>query len=229
MIMDNRLVRQIYPYAWLDEMVEIVLNPEKTKVTEIGIQQLELIEQQFDRELQMVLKDLKANTFDLFSFKKIKTTVTQYYDSLLLLEKQAMLNLAGYPHGHPLATTGENILCYIGSTNTSFKKRYGKYISSYSIEEKDLVKNNTVISKLLCMLSVDQIGLILKAADDIKLIVSRSLSMVFKSIVPYLSTPAKTALSWDSMRSNSYHPEESDKQAAIAALEKLIRQIRDYK
>jgi hypothetical protein len=227
--MNNRLVKQIYPYAWLDEVVEVVLNPEKTNVAEIAVQQLEVIEDKFDKELQAVLKNLKVNIFYLFSSKKIKVTVTQYYDSLLLLEKQAMVNLAAYPNGLPLAATGENIIWYIQSMSAAFKKRYGKYITGYSSEESDTVQNATAVSKLLCKLSVDQMGLILKAADDIKLVVSRSLSMVFKSIVPYLSTTTKMELSWDSMRSNSYHPEESDKDAAIAALEKLIRKIRDYK
>jgi hypothetical protein len=227
--MANRLVEKTYPYAWLDEIVEVVLNPAKTNVSEMEVQQLEQIEVKFDQELQAVLKNLKENTFYLFSYKKIKATVTQYHDSLLLLEKQAKVNLAGYPNGHPLETTGENIIWYIQSMNTDLKKRYGRYIAEHYTESQGATRDATVVSKLLCKLSVDQMGIILKAADDIKLIVSRSLSMVFKSIVPYLSSTTKTELSWDSMRSNSYHPEESDKDAAIAALEMLIRKIRDYK
>ena len=84
-------------------------------------------------------------------------------------------------------------------------------------------------AKLRCRLSVDQLGLILKAADDTRLISSPSLSLVFKAVVPYLSTERKKDLSWDSMRSSTYHPEQSDQETAIAALEKIIRAIRDYK
>src|SRR6185437_7544685 len=107
--MYNKTRGRDYPYAWLDEVVEITLNPEKTNVIELEFQQLEVIAGQFDQELQSVLRNLKASTFYLISSKKIKATVTQYYDSLVLLERQAMENLAAYPEGHPLVTTGETI------------------------------------------------------------------------------------------------------------------------
>jgi hypothetical protein len=109
------------------------------------------------------------------------------------------------------------------------EKRYTAYLPEPVITQENQAVPALGIFKIICALSIDQMGIILKAADDVKLIVSRSLSMVFKSIVPYLSTTNKKELSWDSMRSNSYHPEERDKEAAIAALEKLIRKIRDYK
>jgi hypothetical protein len=85
-----------------------------------------------------------------------------------------------------------------------------------------------VVSKLLCKLSADQIGVILKAADDTKLLLASSLSVVFRSIVPFLSTDKIKNLSWDSMRKRTYHIEQIDKDVAIATLEKLILQIREY-
>lgn len=226
--MRNKSRIKIYPYAWLDEVVEVTLNPEKTKVTELHFQQLESIESKFDQELQGVLKDLKISTFCLFSSKKIKAVVTQYYDSLLLLEKQAIQNLAAYPDGHPLAATGENIIFYIQNMGIAFKNRYGKYIDS-SISEAGLTPpQSVVVSKILCKLSADQIGVILKAADDTKLLLASSLSVVFRSIVPFLSTDKIKNLSWDSMRKRTYHIEQMDKEVAIATLEKLIVKIREY-
>ncbi|WP_158993874.1 hypothetical protein [Mucilaginibacter sp. L196] len=224
----ERFIKQAYPYAWLDEVVEITLNPEKTKVTELQFQQLESIESKFDQELQSVLKDLKTSTFCLFSSKKIKAVVTQYHDSLILLESQAMQNLAAYPQDHPLAATGENIIFYIQNMGVAFKKRYGKYITSSVSETGITPTQNTVISKLLCKLSADQIGVILKAADDTKVLLASSLSVVFRSIVPFLSTDKIKNLSWDSMRKRTYHIEQVDKDVAIATLEKLILKIREY-
>jgi len=214
----ERFIKQAYPYAWLDEVVEVTLNPEKTKVTELQFQQLESIESKFDQELQAVLKDLKTNTFCLFSSKKIKAVVSQYYDSLLL---------AAYPDDHPLATTGENIIFYIQNMGIAFKKRYGKYITPAG-PETGMHPKAAVISKILCKLSADQIGVILKAADDTKLLLASSLSVVFRSIVPFLSTDKIKNLSWDSMRKRTYHIEQIDKDVAIATLEKLILQIREY-
>jgi len=224
----ERFIKQAYPYAWLDEVVEITLNPEKTKVTELQFQQLESIESKFDQELQGVLKDLKISTFCLFCPKKIRAVVSLYYDSLILLERQAMQNLAAYPDDHPLATTGENIIFYIQNMGTAFKKRYGKYITSADSEHGITPPQSVVVSKILCKLSADQIGVILKAADDTKLLLASSLSIIFRSIVPFLSTDKIKNLSWDSMRKRTYHIEQIDKEVAIATLEKLILQIREY-
>lgn len=83
-------------------------------------------------------------------------------------------------------------------------------------------------SKVLCTLSTDQTGLILRAADELKILMSRSMNQVFKTIVPHLSTPYKEHLSYDSMRSKSYAAEERDKKTAIETLEKIIEKIREY-
>jgi len=83
-------------------------------------------------------------------------------------------------------------------------------------------------SKIECDLSADQIALILRAADESRIIKSRSMNLVFQTIVPYLSTPFKKNLSYQSVRSKSYNAEDIDKEAAISGLEKIIKKIRTY-
>lgn len=83
-------------------------------------------------------------------------------------------------------------------------------------------------SKLECILSGDQIGLILRATDEARIIKAKSMNYIFKSIVPYLSTPVKRNLSYQSVRSKSYTAEERDKEIAIESLEKIIRKIKTY-
>jgi len=95
-----------------------------------------------------------------------------------------------------------------------------------NIKEKTLVENEK--SKVLCILSTDQTGLILRAADELKILIARSMNKVFKTIVPHLSTPYKENLSYDSMRSKSYTAEERDKKIAIETLEKIIEKIKEY-
>ena len=219
---------QEYPYAWLDEVVEVTLNPEKTNVTELQYQQLEIIEGKFDQQLQLVLTDLKASTFYLLSSKKIKAKVALYYESLMLLEQQALTNLAGYPDDHPLAATGENLILYIQNMGLAFKKRYGKYINDIVVKSSSVAEKPNVISKILCKLSVDQLGIILKAAKDSKLILADSISLIFRSIVPHLSTDKIKNISWESMRKGTYQMEQVDKDIAIANLENLISKIREY-
>lgn len=95
-----------------------------------------------------------------------------------------------------------------------------------NIKEKAPAENEK--AKVLCVLSTDQTGLILRAADELKILIARSMNEVFRTIVPHLSTPYKENLSYDSMRSKSYAAEERDKKIAIETLEKIIEKIKSY-
>ena len=83
-------------------------------------------------------------------------------------------------------------------------------------------------TKLLSVLSVDQMALILRAADDLKIVMARSLNSVFKNIVPYLSTPYQENISYDSMRSKSYSAETRDKEIVTETLQQMIKRINEY-
>lgn len=83
-------------------------------------------------------------------------------------------------------------------------------------------------SKVQCELSTDQMGLILRAGDEARILKAKSMSQVFKSIVPHLSSIRKKDLSYDSMRSKSYMAEERDKDIAIKSLEKIIKHIKEF-
>jgi hypothetical protein len=83
-------------------------------------------------------------------------------------------------------------------------------------------------NKIECILSTDQMGLILRATDESRILKARSMSQIFKTIVPYLSTPFKKDLSYQSVRSKSYNAEERDKEIAIQTLEKIIKKIKSY-
>ncbi|MBO9585287.1 MAG: hypothetical protein J7574_14080 [Flavobacterium sp.] len=89
-------------------------------------------------------------------------------------------------------------------------------------------KSKSIEEKVECDFSADQLGLILRAADESRLIKARSMNLVFQSIIPHLSTAFKKELSYQSVRSKSYNAEEKDKETAIAGLEKMIRKIRSY-
>lgn len=80
--------------------------------------------------------------------------------------------------------------------------------------------------KLICFLSADQIAIILRALDSLRIIKARSMSLVFKSIAPFLSTPRVQDISWESMRSKAYNVEESDKEAVIKTLESVIEWVK---
>ncbi len=87
---------------------------------------------------------------------------------------------------------------------------------------------NEESSKIKCSLSVDQLSLFFRAADESKVIMARSLNDLFKQIVPYLSTEHKKNISFDSMRSKSYAAETRDKEIVINTLEQMIKNIKEY-
>ena len=83
-------------------------------------------------------------------------------------------------------------------------------------------------TKIECDLSADQIALILRAADESRIVKARSMNHFFRMIVPYLSTPFKRELSYQSVRSKSYNAEDRDKFIAVQTLEKIIKKINSY-
>lgn len=101
-------------------------------------------------------------------------------------------------------------------------------INSPKSEVPNLITKNKEKQKIVAHLSVDQMALILRAADDLRIIVARSLNSVFKSIVPHLSTPNQKNISYDSMRSKSYSAESRDKEVVIDMLRQMINKINEY-
>lgn len=100
--------------------------------------------------------------------------------------------------------------------------------SRIGVQTKNIDATVALDNKIECILSTDQMGLILRATDESRILKARSMSQIFKTIVPYLSTPFKKDLSYQSVRSKSYNAEERDKEIAIQTLEKIIKKIKSY-
>lgn len=106
------------------------------------------------------------------------------------------------------------------------KQIHYSVISPVSHMESKGVTNKEI--KIRSILSVDQMAIILRAADELKIITARSLSSVFKAIVPHLSTLNQENISFDSMRSKSYSAEIRDKEVVIHLLQQMIKVITYY-
>ncbi len=108
------------------------------------------------------------------------------------------------------------------------EKRIHYAIVPLKEKEQKTASKNKEKEKLLSILSVDQMALILRAADELKIVMAHSLNSVFKSIVPYLSTPYQENISYDSMRSKSYSAETRDKKIVSETLQQMIKKINEY-
>lgn len=64
--------------------------------------------------------------------------------------------------------------------------------------------------KVLLHLSSDQFGLIVRAANEYRIVEAKSMNEVFNTIVPHIATPIKKNLSYNSMRVNTHNAEEKD-------------------
>lgn len=116
------------------------------------------------------------------------------------------------------------------SEEIAYLEKKGSFVANAGNPGAEVKKPKQVRAeqKITCNLSTDQMGLILRAADEARVILARSMSHVFKSLVPHLSTPNKSELSYNGLRSKSYEAEKRDKDAAIASLERIITKIREY-
>lgn len=97
-----------------------------------------------------------------------------------------------------------------------------------NLSAADITTHPLKENKILCILSSDQMALILRAADESRILKAKSMNQIFKTIVPYLSTSQRKDLSYDAMRSKSYVAEDRDKEIAIKALEQMIKHIREF-
>ena len=95
-------------------------------------------------------------------------------------------------------------------------------------ENQEHNPSDKVLQKTLIDLSVDQLGLITRAADDARLILGKSFSKICKDLAPHIATPETKHISSNSLRSNAYLAENSDKSNVIRTLEKMINFIKGY-
>jgi len=61
-----------------------------------------------------------------------------------------------------------------------------------------------------------------------KILTAKSMSSIFKTVAPHLATPYQDEVSWESMRTKTYNPEDRDKKIIIETLQKMIRKISEY-
>lgn len=222
--------KQSYPFFWLDEIVEVTLNPAKTNLKNLSQELLNAICLRLPDELARVTACMKTQAFYLYCGDHIRVVAGHYDQSLRLLQQQAATNLDNYPRKGLLRQTGELILNGLSELSRCLYKRYPTYLPPPETSAgSQHAEKSGFLSKVLCALSADQLGILLRAAGDAGILIGRSFRKVCKAFAPFLSTPWKTEIKPDTLRSHGSRPELHDKEVAIAFLEKMIEKIKGYR
>lgn len=217
-----------YPFAWLDEVIEVTLNPSVTKVEDLAVKDLENLSSHLTEETRRVENGLKARTFSLKCKAEIQTVAEQYYLTARQLLGQALGNLNAYARNRRLLKVGLEVKAVLEASCERIRSRYQHYLPESLAAELNMAGMPEILFKLLIRLSGDQIGILIRAAYEGKLIDAPSKRAAYKALAPFLSTPNKEALSDDSLRSNAGRPEIKDLDAVVNVLQKLMEIVRDY-
>ena len=224
---------QTYLLEWLDLTVTSTLNPNKTDLTMITPIQSRAIIEKATEQTVLIQSQFTVQVFSLTKEKQIKILVGNYYSSLLfLLDKIREINNRNDLHRDNLKEVTATLISCLNELITFVESRFSNYLSApFQIIEKKINEpyvTDSPSGKILCKLSTDQTALILRASNELKILISKSMNHLFKTIVPFLSTPNKVNLSYDAMRSKAYVAEERDKEIVIETLERMIKQIKEY-
>jgi len=214
-----------YPFSTLDILVEQTFNPHHFNYAGSDDSAISANLLAVQMEAEKIYQRLKSQTFLIFNPQKTAQIVNAYLESLALLINNAKEYLHDLGDDQLQTEATETLIYELDKLRRRIEKRYQRILISPAPPAD---KDAPPLYKVLVKLSVDQVAIILKAADDAKLLIARSLSAVFQSIVPYISTEKVKNISWKSARSSTYKFEDRDKMAAIAVLEQLIKRIREY-
>lgn len=184
----------------------------------------------------LILRNFNSRSYIAYFTKRLAEqlnvleSATERMDQLLYYFDQfnrasGKTKVALNPKGPDLKTT---LAAWFRQEIFALKKTIARNATSQSEDPKQKRNDDKKYIKVRCNLSTDQIGLILRAADEARILTARSMNEVFRTIVPYLSTPYRKELSFDSVRSKSYAAESRDKEIAIEVLKQIIEKITRY-
>ncbi|TWR26770.1 hypothetical protein FPZ42_06960 [Mucilaginibacter achroorhodeus] len=211
-----------YPFARLDQVVDDLLNLSADEHP--NLQEAENIRQYFLKEIRMVYQQLKADVFKRNYMDNSEAVISAYLKNLSYLISDLRAFVSAIDDDRSLNGLASDILNGLETLEAEISWRFASQLKG--LKENANVDKASI--KVLCNLSVDQIGLLLKAADEIRLCSAKSFSQLLRHIVPYLSTDRMETFSWKSARSSTYKVEAHDIEVTLEVLQKLMAKIKDY-
>ena len=128
-----------YVLEWLDTLISVTLNPDKTNVELLHPQEIAFLRNHIDDEKNKVMLALKKMVFKMDDKAKIKSAVKLYYSSLIVLLDQALKNqiqISKYPQ---LKQTSNILIACINEILLLYRRPVRKLFRSKRKTSKDLL------------------------------------------------------------------------------------------
>lgn len=220
-----------YPLYWLDNFINNTLHPENLSKDSLLKICSDNTQRQIKLEVSSIKSKIKDRTFSMQKEPQLRLYINNLYRSLevLLSQLEQYKKFKEYQDPIPIKIL-DNLHYEITGLCSFIDLWYPNYL--HKTETSSLGKeqgySRKFSEKIKCNLTGDQAALVLRAADDSKFLVARSMRSVFRAIVPYLSTTQRKNLSYDSLRLKAYIISDKDKEIAIKRLKLMIKKIESY-
>ncbi|MEH6680369.1 MAG: hypothetical protein V7724_07455 [Sediminicola sp.] len=223
---------QRYLLEWFDLLIVTTLDADRTNIGEMDPRQATELIQKIRNETASFKTRMKYRAFSLTREKHIRLFIQNHYVSIRILRgvvrEREERGISQRKHIEEIFSV---LYTSLGELLIFLETWFARYlpVDGYAKRKgRKAVPTAKVTEKILCNLSTDQIALVLRAADELRILKARSLRSVFKIIVPHLSTPNKKNISFDAMRVNAYKAEDRDKEVTIGQLQHIIKKIKGY-
>ena len=227
--MSKRERLPVYPFIWIDEVIEVTLNPNLTPVDTLPSKVLTDVTERFPVETRQIFQSLKAQCLWLLSDDKTRLIVEHYDHAITELARQAKNSLIAGAGNELWTNTSQLVLTELEVLSHNIRQRYRKYLPKTTekpTREHDEPNNlQRLLFKVLLGISIDQAGIILKSAYNVKVIVGDSYRKVCSAVAPYLSTERFDRITDAGLRTASIRQEDRDKVIAVEILKKIIEDI----
>ena len=118
----------VYPFSWLDELIEVQMNAASAGFCEPSSAELQQISSQLATQIEQLYVQLKTGTFPVFPAENVGAIARRYLENLQQLYLQASENLAACPASSALSEASEDVLLRLDTLRRRIEKRYGAYL-----------------------------------------------------------------------------------------------------
>ncbi len=120
-----------YVLEWLDTLISVTLNPERTDVALLSSKEITQIQNNIDAEKYNVIRAIKYLVFNLGDSAKIKSALKLYYSSLNVLLDQALKNQIQNSQYPQLKLVSDKLIQCVNEILLLFEGRFSNFLDAH--------------------------------------------------------------------------------------------------